>query len=587
MMLPTARLKANQDTYYVPDFEGGIYFRNHRHSFRMQGSNVYQWMEKLIPMFDGTHTMHAITKGLPDTHQQRIYEFSNLLLQEGFVRDVSKDKPHSLSEKIIKRYQSQIDYLDHHVGSGAYHFEKYRHENLLVIGHGSFLTSLISSLIESGLQKIALFLTDKSNTNLERINYLETDSSVNITDITPSEIQPWSKMIQPYGSVLFAGKETDTEQIINLATLCKQENKHFIPAVTYQNTGMVGPIIDWESAWRRLAKTTDHSNKEINPTAISILANLLAFRWFQLVNGVMPVEKRQVFLLDMQTLEGKWHSFFSHPLLHKANKTIKPLASTEWLSPSPIINVQSVFTHITSEATGIFRSFGPENLLQLPLSQCLVKIADPLEQEKTISIICSALTHLEARHEAGLRGLEAYASRLFPEIAHDLKEKAAIGAGATRQEAICRAFLKYLEAGLKNIPTDPQTMQMEGEQSKYFVECISLLGTKPTLYIEDHNYGFPIGWVEANDSWFGSVGLHTEMALQAALHKALHIIQNKSIDHLLLQHIPLESTENSLEIITRHLKLQNKYLQVFDIKLEDIISQNLSVVAVTIREDIS
>lgn len=585
-MLPSARLKTNQDTYYIPDLKGGIYFRNHKHSFRMQGSNVYQWMEKLIPLFDGTRTMQQITEGLPAAYQQRIYEFSSILLDEGFVRDISKDRPHTLDESIVKHFQVQIDYLDHQIGSGAYHFENYRRANLLVIGHGSFLLSLLSSLLESGLQKIALFITDKSKTNLDRIWQLETearkiDPAVKINDITPCEIQPWADILSPYKSILFVGEVANVEETIRLSSLCQQENKYFIPAVIDQNTGIVGPVADWESAWRRVKKTDNTAATETNQTALAILANVLSFRWFQLINQIITPDTKQVFVLHMKTLEGKWHSFYSHPLtkeIENSNTSVTVSASSHQTT-----DIHPIFARITSPQTGVFRAWGPKDLIQLPLSQCQVEIADPLGEKNVPPIVCSALTHQEARREAGLCGLEAYAARLFQARTND----SAFGAGASRQEAICRAFLRYLEMDCKTEPSHPHKIQLE---EPFLIECLRTFGAEPTLCVEKHRYGFPIGWVKINDMWFHGTGLSVHSAVRAALLKALQFLQNNSIstEHLSVSSTicqALDSIDACLTFIHQQLKTHQKQLKITDMKLEDIISDHFFIVHVSIEEE--
>ena len=59
-----SRLKVKRDTFYLPDPEGGVYFRNNVSSFRMEGGTIYQWIEKLIPMFNGEQTLGELTEGL-------------------------------------------------------------------------------------------------------------------------------------------------------------------------------------------------------------------------------------------------------------------------------------------------------------------------------------------------------------------------------------------------------------------------------------------------------------------------------------------------------------------------------------------
>jgi putative thiazole-containing bacteriocin maturation protein len=68
------RLKVKRDTFFLPDPNGGVYFRNNSSSFRMEGHTIYQWIEKLMPMFDGEHTLGELTNGLPLPYQNRIYE---------------------------------------------------------------------------------------------------------------------------------------------------------------------------------------------------------------------------------------------------------------------------------------------------------------------------------------------------------------------------------------------------------------------------------------------------------------------------------------------------------------------------------
>ena len=46
--------------------------------------------------------------------------------------------------------------------SGAYHFQEYRQAKVLAVGSGPFMVSLVSALIESGLPKLHVMVTDSS-----------------------------------------------------------------------------------------------------------------------------------------------------------------------------------------------------------------------------------------------------------------------------------------------------------------------------------------------------------------------------------------------------------------------------------------
>ena len=121
-----AKLKVNKDTFFLPDSNGGVYFRNNSSSFRMDGDGIYDWIEKLMPMFNGNHSLAEITDGLPLPYQNRVFEIGEILYENGFIRDVSQDAPHELNSALLDRYASQIEFLEADSHSGALKFETYR-----------------------------------------------------------------------------------------------------------------------------------------------------------------------------------------------------------------------------------------------------------------------------------------------------------------------------------------------------------------------------------------------------------------------------------------------------------------------------
>ncbi len=159
---PSMRLKVKRDTFYLPEPDRGVYFRNNVNSFRMEGSGIDQWVEKLLPMFNGEYTLEYLTNGLPDPYRKRVFEIAEVLYENGYVRDVSEDLPHQLSDALLKQYASQIEFVDNLVGSGAARFQDFRQANVLAVGSGSMLNALVSSLVESGLAKVRVAITDEA-----------------------------------------------------------------------------------------------------------------------------------------------------------------------------------------------------------------------------------------------------------------------------------------------------------------------------------------------------------------------------------------------------------------------------------------
>lgn len=97
------RLKVKRDTFFLPERNKGVYFRNNLSSFRMEGSTIDQWIEKLMPMLNGEYTLGELTDGLPGPYRNRVFEIAEALFRNGFVRDVSRDRPHQLTEQILNK----------------------------------------------------------------------------------------------------------------------------------------------------------------------------------------------------------------------------------------------------------------------------------------------------------------------------------------------------------------------------------------------------------------------------------------------------------------------------------------------------
>src|SRR3954449_9785920 len=99
----STRLKVKRDTFFLPDPKGGVYFRNNLSSFRLEGGTIYQWIEKLMPMFNGEQTLGDLTEGLTAPYRNRIYEIGETLYKNGYIRDVSQDSPHQLNNQVLEK----------------------------------------------------------------------------------------------------------------------------------------------------------------------------------------------------------------------------------------------------------------------------------------------------------------------------------------------------------------------------------------------------------------------------------------------------------------------------------------------------
>jgi putative thiazole-containing bacteriocin maturation protein len=633
------RLKVKRDTFFLPDPNSGVYFRNNVSSFHMKGSMIDQWINKLMPMFNGEYTLGNLTHGLPGQYRDRVYEIAEVLYKNGFVRDVSQDRPHQLEDQVIKKYASQIEFLENFGDSGAYRFQAYRQAKVLAIGSGPFLVSLVSSLVESGLPKFHVLITDSVPTNRMRLEELvvharKTDPGAAVEEVILKKEgeSSWREIVKSFDSILYVSQEGNVEELRALHRICREEKKLLLPAIFLHQVGLAGPLVHpdsegcWESAWRSIHESVfgkDEQLQSFTSTAGAMLANVIVFELFKNVTGVTESEQRnQFFLLDPDTLEGNWHDFMPHPL-------VTGRITAEWIRDLDLGLKQSsgkeelgglllYLSHLTSAESGIFHILEEEDLKQLPLAQCRVQAVDPLSvgpAELLPGIVCTELTHEKARKEAGLSGIEAYVSQMADVIIAALPllrqkvesgENVGVGAGETIAEGVCRGLQKCLTAELskqlvdqKNVVSRVQLSDVEDERCRYYLQALTTMQGAPVIGLGKEVSGFPVVWVGTNDRWYGSVDLNTTMALQKALQQALMDGKNQSAqalpDALVFvaekapQSLVIRTSEEISEVLQsamQVLKRNRKRILVFELELEPFLKKELvGVYGTLLREE--
>ncbi|MFD4705004.1 putative thiazole-containing bacteriocin maturation protein [Gottfriedia sp. NPDC058432] len=563
---PSARLKVNRDTFFVPDSNGGVYFRNNLSSFRMEGASVYQWIEKLVPMFNGEHSLDSLTNGLPDQYRDRVIEIGETLYNNGFARDVSKDQPHQLSKEILNKYASQIEFLNCFGDSGSYRFQTYRQSKILAIGSGTIVTSLVSALLESGLAKFHLLITNTENTDKKRIkeivdNAQKTDREVEV-ELMKREKLSLQEVVSTFDSILYVSEDDRVYELKMLNEICKREKKRFIPAISSQRICMTGPLVTsnseacFESAWRSVHQNIlceEGVNHPLSSISSAMLANIMVFELFKDITKSRETEKNnQVYIINQETLEGSWHTFSPHPLVTGKAKAKIVHNFEEKLEQNKSKGDQSkLLTYLgqfNSQETGLFHVWDEGELNQLPLAQCRIQVVDPLTEgpvKLLTSTICTELTHEEARREAGLTGVEMYVSQIANQLIMNSEsdvvesmepgEYIAIATGQTFSESICRALQKYLSEELNKQASDHKSkiqeikaIKIEDDCAQFYLQTLNTIHESPKIALGKEICGFPVVWIGTQKGWYRSVGLNLTMAIQDALKQVLKELQNKT-----------------------------------------------------------
>jgi putative thiazole-containing bacteriocin maturation protein len=623
-LTPATRLKIKGDTFFLPVPNDGVYFRNNVGTFRMEGEMIDRWIEKLLPMFNGEGTLADLTEGLSAPHRDRVYEIAEVLHQKGFVQDVSKDRPHQLAEEILQKHASQIAFLESFGDSAAYRFQTYRQHSVLAVGSGPIFLSLVSALIESGLPKFHMWITDSMPTDRQRLAELlrqarSTDPDVGVEQVAPWKegASAWRDVVRPYQTILYVSQEGHPGELRLLQQVCKEEKKVLLPAVCLHQAGMAGPLVHpesegcWESAWRRLHQSAlykDPSLHAFSSTAGALLANVIVFELFKSVTGVTGSELRNsIYLLDLETLEGSWHPFLPHPLVsgrkdisaERIQNLDQRLEKSSGIRPSN--GLFSYFSRLTSAQTGILHTWEEGDLRQLPLSQCRVQAVDPLSEGPASllsDIVCTGLTHEEARREAGLAGIEAYVSRLA-DVLVDSKEFVGVGVGETVAEGVNRGLQACLTEKLGRQQPDRkspivrvQLRKVEDVRCHYYLQSLRTMQGEPMIGVGEEVSGFPVFWVGTGGFWYGGVGLNKTFALRKALQAALLKAQNQSgyrpanaleVPSLLLEQeahinvdIPAFDETAQLEVLRdalQVLKRSGRHLFIVDLAVEPFLKE--------------
>ncbi len=536
------RLKMNRDTFVYPQNNGGVYLRNNITSIQMEGNTIDQWLEKLMPMLDGSRSLEDITDGLPDPYKEQVIKITEVLYTNGFVRDTSQDLPHQLSYAVLEKYSSLIEFIDHLSHSGAHRFQNYRESKIAVIGFGPLLSSLAQSLLQSGLPAFTILHNNVQQSEMKKLqshikSETSTDPETSITFL-PFNIDTCINDLANFDYVVYGNEDNNPEQLLMIQNICSNQSKSFLPVTLHDDQAFVGPFVSsdsaacWKTASLRIGKPDNEKNRTTSSsTASNLLANIAVFMLFKKITGVQENHENSIYYLNVETLEGSWHPVSPHPLVNKKMKIEKiddPLLFLK-KSTNRELDLHSLFYQITSSQTGIFQKFEEEDLTQLPLSQCKVKVADPFGENQPTIIISSGRTHEDARLEAGLAGIETYVERLFQQS----PEAMTIGTGRSAAEGMCRALQNRLqEITMKShdkiqVFAKVNLHSIKDSYSMFLIQALSTLGDEINLFLGKQVHGFPVVWVQQNKKCFGCVSLDENRALQNALQGALLYQQNK------------------------------------------------------------
>src|SRR5579859_1095225 len=342
----------------------GVYFRNTQDSFKIKGKVVYRWIESLAPYLDGEHSLAEITTGLDAEKQEMVTDLVNILLKHGFLKDLSLDLPHHLSQAERATYAAEIAFIDSFCDSAAARFERFREQQVLLIGSGLTLTGLVKAFLKCGLRQVAVITTPECETNTRRYQeYLDLfhkgDPRQTLSEIATPAWENEAEVLatlQPFDTIISVSDRPMLARASMLNRLCVMHKKNLIQATIVDDHAWIGPLVRgqgavgtrtgaspvptgcWECAMLRLRENLTDMQVQFpanafedqtcgaspQATAVSrfiaaptaaLVANLLSFEVLKQITEAGPVETEgNLVEVDLETLSMQKHPFLPHPL---------------------------------------------------------------------------------------------------------------------------------------------------------------------------------------------------------------------------------------------------------------------------------
>ncbi|HTK10655.1 MAG TPA: TOMM precursor leader peptide-binding protein [Ktedonobacteraceae bacterium] len=449
------RPKLHANTTFIP-VSDGIYFRSNRASLKLKGKNLASFFELLAPSLNGDSTLEEIVQGLSVEKKTLVTKFLEALLNFAFLKDISQDQAHTLTQMELATYASDIAFIDSFQSSAAARFASFRHKKLLVIGSGQSFTALVQACIRSGVQEITLIRTSESAPlSISQPDLLELflphDPAQHIHVI---EAPRWDNeadvlnTILAYDALLHVSDRPMLARAQMLNSVCLAQKKTCIQAIIVDEHAWVGPLVSaetqgcWECAWRRLqtnittiaaqdhdqAAFQDRITASVSEHFTSSAATMIASRLvFALLKHFTEAGQREesagLVAMHLETLCSERHEFLPHPHCRScqhpgvptAPQFLKQIQRLQRQTPLDPATFCETMAHSVDGRLGLFTTCDTDDFIQMPLAVYKIGLSDPMflnTSGEPLHVIEAGIERSSTRVRAWQRACERYAARL-------------------------------------------------------------------------------------------------------------------------------------------------------------------------------
>lgn len=181
--------RVRSDVYFVPTDEGAFLVSGDA-SMSLQGTTIYSWLERLLPLFDGTRDLDRMLGRLDPARAAMIRDIVEALVSRGFLVDTTGERGSELSQAEFELYRDEIAFIGVARDSPAARFGDWRRTDVLVVGVPRAINHIVRSLHDLGCMQVAVAATsgEGSKARAEEFASARTrDPMLSLTEISPSE----------------------------------------------------------------------------------------------------------------------------------------------------------------------------------------------------------------------------------------------------------------------------------------------------------------------------------------------------------------------------------------------------------------
>ena len=406
--------------YFAP-VSKGVVFRTWTNTFVLNGSGLYDLLERLAPLLDGRHTVAELVSGVPLVASQKICALIQLLLEREVLTDEAKNDSQSLSPEVRNLYAASLAYLDTPPVSPTSAFVRFRASRVLMVGSGLIARATARALFASGLRELSVAVSDSSCGQIRTFeeefaehHSRDPQSVLTLLPVPTSCGAQGVESLAEFDLVLHVSTVAPVNSFQALDSRCRSEGVRLLQATSLRGWGIVTPVLGtgssccWECVERRLVA----SAAVASTTFDLFLGNSAAFSAFRLLAGIVsPEEQQKLLTLHPDSYEMARRVIIPHsccsPTRARADEDVSGIDAlrtfASQVTPETFLEATKA---VVDPVVGLI-SLDHDNMDQVPLSTIRAVYRGP--QTTDVAYLGYGPTPTEARYNALRHVLEIVA----------------------------------------------------------------------------------------------------------------------------------------------------------------------------------